>query len=65
MGRRKRRTESSGKGADPTPEGAAANQMRRFRSLTKRLLTVSRDELREEEKKYKRDRSIKSDPEKS
>lgn len=55
MGQKSLPPESTGGSAEAsavTPQAEAATPLSRFRSLTRRLLKVSRDELAEEERKH-------------
>ncbi len=42
---------------DAAPQAECATPMGRFRSLTRRLLNVSREQLAEEQRKYERDKA--------
>jgi hypothetical protein len=57
MAQQNRTERKRAKGAATKPETeSAASPMGRFRSLTKRLLSVPRDELREKEREYRESR---------
>ena len=51
------RPRGRGEASAAAPETEAATPMERFRSLTRRLLDVSREQLAEEQRKYERDKA--------
>lgn len=58
MAQQNRTEKKPSKGAASVPEAEGiVSPMRRFRALTKRLLSVNRDELRAEEDKYRAEKS--------